>query len=77
MDDTFTHQPLRQHRAIHVFCGQTKQKPTQHFTQIHCACTVKPPNKQPPMAEHTAYTEQFPWSQHAPLTYTWAENARF
>ena len=39
--------------------------------------TVKPPNKQPAMAEHTAYTEQFPWSQHVPLTYTWAENARF
>ena len=39
--------------------------------------TVKPPNKQPAMAEHTAYTEQFPWSQHVALTYTWAENARF
>ena len=30
--------------------------------------TVKPPIGNPPMAEHTADTEQFPWSQHAPLT---------
>ena len=31
--------------------------------------TVKPPIRNTPMAEHTADTEQFPWSQHAPLTY--------
>ena len=31
--------------------------------------TVKPPIGNPPMAEHTADTEQFPWSQHASLTY--------
>ena len=33
------------------------------------ADTVKPPIGNPPIAEHTADTEQFPWSQHAPLTY--------
>ena len=31
--------------------------------------TVKPPIGNPPMAEHTADTEQFPWSQYATLTY--------
>ena len=31
--------------------------------------TVKPPIGKTPLAEHTADTEQFPWSQHAPLTY--------
>ena len=31
--------------------------------------TVKPPIGNPLMAEHTADAEQFPWSQHAPLTY--------
>ena len=31
--------------------------------------TVKPPIGNTPMAEHTANTEQFPWSQHALLTY--------
>ena len=31
--------------------------------------TVKPPIVNTPMAEHTADTKQFPWSQHAPLTY--------
>ena len=31
--------------------------------------TVKPPIGNLPMAEHTADTEQFPWSQYATLTY--------
>ena len=31
--------------------------------------TVKPPIGNTPMAEHTADTEQFPWSQYALLTY--------
>ena len=37
--------------------------------QLLALCTVKPPIGNPSMAEHTADTEQFPWSQHAPLTY--------
>ena len=33
---------------------------------IFSRCTVKPPIGNTPMAEHTADTEQFHWSQHAP-----------
>ena len=36
---------------------------------VHSTRTVKPPIGNRPMAEHTADTEQFPWSQHASLTY--------
>ena len=36
---------------------------------VHSTRTVKPPIGNRPMAKHTADTEQFPWSQHASLTY--------
>ena len=45
---------------LEIYCG---------VVLPHTTCTVKPPIGNTPMAEHTADTEQFPWSQHASLTY--------
>ena len=39
------------------------------FAAVQENNTVKPPIGNPPMAEHTADTEQFPWSQYATSTY--------
>ena len=65
-------------RGIHVLTGSlndtTADNKQNHNAQMYnIVCfkygTVKPPIGNTPMAEHTADTEQFPWSQHASLTY--------